>query len=454
MLALSGNLDPLHLNDLLEWLHMTRATGRLFLSTGAVTRTFDFSGGKVIFASSSRAAERLASWLLRKRVASRQALLKSLAISQIQGEPFTTVVLRDGYLTREDLVSAGTALAVALVSRILKEQQVLFRFDPTYPVRKGELVNLELACSQLIMQAAVSADSRPPTDHGEAVPVSSLERPSLEALFWEVMASLSGSNVDPGSVAESHQTLLRAGDLLARWLSQGPPLLPLPPREATVVSVKLDQGQVPKPEEAPTLAWDFLALVNGLDAPGSSRAGSLHEAWMMAAGDAQGLARLLLENSRWRREREEPLDETIQRMAVARAAAARALASTFSLAEETAATAAVLPLVLLTLVLTAFSPAGSAATSVQGALVRRLLPLVGKTAGAASGLPEVLLAALTGEPSTHPGARVAELATLAAGDQALGGPSPSFEDNPAVAGAFAHAREAAQKALAQRAVGG
>ncbi|MFN3413108.1 MAG: DUF4388 domain-containing protein [Thermoanaerobaculum sp.] len=453
MLALSGTLDPLHLNDLLEWLHMTRATGRLFLSTGAVTRTFDLASGKVIFASSSRAAERLASWLLRKRVASRQALLKSLAISQIQGEPFTTVVLRDGYLTREDLVSAGTALAVALVSRILKEQQVLFRFDPSYPVRRGEPVNLELACSQLIMEAAVSADSRPPTDHGEEVPVASLEPPSLEALFWEVMAGLSGITVDPNEVAASHQTLLRVGDLLARWVSQGPPLLPLPPREAAVVSEKLDQGQVPKPEEAPTLAWDLLALVNGLDAPGSSRAGSLHEAWMMAAGNAQDLARLLLENSRWRREREEPLDETIRRMAAARAAAARALAPTLGLAEETAATAAVLPLVLLTLVLTAFSPADTTASSLQGALVRRLLPLVGKTAGTASGLPEVLLAALTGEPSSHPGAHVAELATLAAGEQTVGEPSTAFDDNPAVAGAFVSAREAAQKALAAKAAG-
>lgn len=451
MLALSGTLDPLHLNDLLEWLHMTRATGRLFLSTGAVTRTFDLSGGKVIFASSSRAAERLASWLLRKRVASRQVLLKSLAISQIQGEPFTTVVLRDGSLSREDLVSAGTALAVALVSRILKEQRVLFRFDPSYPVRRGEPVNLELACSQLIMEAAVSADSRPPTDHGDTVPVASLEPPSLEALFWEVMAGLSGITVDPSEVAASHQTLLRVGDLLARWVSQGPPLLPLPLREAAVVSEKLERGEVPKPEEAPTLAWDFLALVNGLDAPGSSRAGSLHEAWMMAAGDAQDLARLLLENSRWRREREEPLDETIQRMAAARAAAARALAPTLGLPEETAATATVLPLVLLTLVLTAFSPANTTATSLQGAMVRRLLPLVGKTAGTASGLPEVLLAALTGEPSSHPGAQVAELATLAAGEQTAGEPSMAFDDNPAVAFAFASAREAAQKALAPKA---
>lgn len=454
MLALSGTLDPIHLNDLLEWLHMTRATGRLYLSTGAVTRTFDFAGGKVIFASSSRAAERLASWLLRKRVANRHALLKSLAISQIQGQPFTTVVLREGYLTTEELVAAGTALAVALVSRILKEQQVLFRFDPTYPVRTAEPVNLELACSQLVMQAAVSADSRPPTDHGETVPRTSLEPASLEALFWEVMAQSGGNPADPAEVAATHETLLRVGDLLARWVSQGPPLLPLPPGEAAAVRSRLDSGQEPRLEEAPTLAWDFLALVNGLDAPGASRAGSFHEAWLMAAGDAPVLARLLLENSRWRREQDEPLDETVRRLAAARAAAARALASSLGLAEETAATAAVLPLVVLTLVLKAFTPSGLVAAHIQGAVVRRLLPLVGKAAGTASGLPEVLLAALSGEPQEHAGAQVAELAALAAGEQTAGQPASPFDDNPAVAGAFASAREAAQRALAHAAVGG
>ncbi|MCS7181551.1 MAG: DUF4388 domain-containing protein [Thermoanaerobaculum sp.] len=453
MLALSGTLDPLHLNDLLEWLHMTRATGRLFLATGVVTRTFDFAGGKVIFSSSSRAAERLASWLLRKRLVSRPVLLKCLAVSQIQGEPFTTVMLREGHVGKDELVAAGTSLAIALASRVLREERVLFRFDPHYPVRLGEPVNLELACSQLIMEAAVSADSRTPTDHGENVPPTSLEPPALEALFWSTLQDLSGTPVDPMEVVAAHETLLRVGELLARWVGQGPPLLPLPPREVNLVSQDLQEGRKPPVEQAPTLAWDFLALVNGLDAPGSSRAASFHEAWVMAGGDALLLAKLLLENSRWRRERDEPLDETVQRLAMARAAAARALAPSLGLPEETAATAAVLPLVLLALVLTALSGGAGPSAALQRATVRRLLPLVGQAAGTASGLPEVLHAALTGLPAHHPGAQVAELAAMASGESGSGECASLLEDNPAVAGAFAHAREAAQKALEQPGMG-
>jgi len=453
MLALSGTLDPLHLNDLLERLHMTRATGRLFLTAGAVTRTFDLAGGKVIFASSSRAAERLASWLLRRKLAPRAVLLRSLAISQIQGEPFTTVLLREAKVSREDVVAAGCALAVALTSRILREDRVFFRFDPSYPVRLGEAVSLELSSSQLVMEAAVSADSRPPTDHGETVPPEALEPASVEALFWAMVGDLAGTPMDPGELADAHETLLKVGELLGRWIRQGPPLIPLPPREAQRVGELLASGEAPALEDSPTLAWDFLALVNGLDSPGFSRASSFHEAWLLAGEDARLLAGMLLESSRWRREHESELDETFGRMALGRGAAARALASSLGLAEETAATAAVLPLVLLSLVLTALASGSLARPALQRAAVRRLLPVVGRAAGTASGLPEVLQAALTGEPANHPGAQVAALAAAAAGEgNAAEAVLPT--DNPAVAGAFAAARERAFQAQRRPEAGG
>ncbi len=442
MLALSGTLDCLHLNDLLEWLHMTRATGRLVLTAGAVTRTFDLAGGKVIFASSSRAAERLASWLLRKRVAERPLLLKCLAISQIQGEPFTNVLLRETSVSPEELVSAGRALAVALVSRILKEDRVFFRVDPNYPVRVGETVSFELATSQLIMEAAVSADSRPPTDGGEALSPSALEPASVEALFWSMVNDLAGTPMDPMELADAHETLLKVGELLGRWVRQGPPLIPLPPREAQRVEQLLAEGREPSLEDSPTLAWDLLALVNGLDSPGFSRAGSFHEAWLMAGPDARLLAGMLLESSRWRRERESELDATFARLAAARAAAARTLAPSLGLAEETAATAAVLPLVLLSLVLTAVNSTSLARPAFQRAAVRRLLPVIGQAAATASGLPEILQAGLTGEPPDHPGARLAMLAAAAAGE--AGQEEPPAED-PAVAEAFAAAKQRARQ---------
>lgn len=451
MLSLAGSLDALHLNDLLEWLHMTRATGRLFLTAGAVMRTFDFAGGKVLFAASSRAAERLASWLLRKNVASRPVLLRCLATSQIQGEPFTRVLLRETAVTPEELKAAANALAVALVSRILREDRVFFRFDPNYPVRLHEAVKLELAATQLVMEAAVSADSRPPTDHGQELPPPTLEPASIEAIFWKALGDLAGSSLDAAEVFDAHQTLLQVGELLAKWVTQGPPLLPLSPREAEQVAQGVANRVVPNLEDAPTLAWDFLALVNGLDSPGISRAKSFREAWILAGDDAFLLANMLLENSRWRRERSSTLEEAFAHLAVGRAAAARALAPSFGLEEETAATAAVLPVILLNLILTAFTSISAAAADFHRAVFRHLLPLLGRAAGTACGLPEVLLAGLTGEPPEHPGAQVAEMAAAAAGESGQGEASQLVSDDPAKAAAFALARQKAQEAHAEMA---
>jgi hypothetical protein len=40
MLTLAGTLERDHLDDLLEWFHLTRATGRLMLTTATATRAF------------------------------------------------------------------------------------------------------------------------------------------------------------------------------------------------------------------------------------------------------------------------------------------------------------------------------------------------------------------------------------------------------------------------------
>ena len=126
MLVLSGTLDRLHLGDLLEWLHLTKATGRLKLSSPSVTRSFDMLRGMVGFASSSRASERMASWLLRKGLASRGALLRALAVSQTRGEAFTEVAERDAGVTRVTMIEAGRSLATALASRVMREDRVGF----------------------------------------------------------------------------------------------------------------------------------------------------------------------------------------------------------------------------------------------------------------------------------------------------------------------------------------
>jgi hypothetical protein len=355
MLTLSGTVGRLYLGDLLEWLHLTHATGRLLLSSEDVTRAFDLYCGKLAFASSSRASERLGSWLLRNEVVPRNLLLRALAVSQTQGELFTSVLKRDVHIAHSKLVEASRSLATALASRVLREDQVAFTFDPSWPVADLREIDLELDCRNLVMQAAYRVDTDPASERSSDVPRTTLTPATLENLFWHILTHLEGEMVEATAVEDAHRSFHAVGQLLNRWVVQGPPLLPVGPRDATRVLARLKEGKPIRLEDSPTLTWNLLALVNGLDAPLAPRASSANEAWIMAGDEAPEWVHLILDTPRWRRESESENDTLLLRAALSRGAAARSLAEVVGLEEDAAATAAVLPVVLLEFVATALA---------------------------------------------------------------------------------------------------
>ncbi len=449
MLTISGTLGRLYLGDLLEWLHLTHATGRLFLTAGDVTRTFDLYCGRVAFASSSRASERLGSWLLSRGVAPRESLLRALVLSQTGGRLFTLMLEREVGITHDDLVDAGRALATALVSRVLREEQVFFRFDPTQPIAERKHVDLEMDCRNLVMQAAYRADTHPPTERPASEAYTTLDPHTIELLFWHVVGELQGELIDGTALADAHRTFVAVGELLSRWVVQGLPLLPVGPDDADRAVRRLEGVRPVRLEDSPVLAWNLLCLVNGLDSPGVARAAGAAEAWQLAGSDAPDWIRVILGNPRWRRESRGGADDALRRATHARIAAARKLAETVGLSEDVATTCGALPMVLLELVATGLGTSSMAGPALQRSAIRHILPLVGQAAAMAAGMPEVVLAALSSAPAIHPGARLSRLVGLAAGEVLE--PSEPDEDSPcgsdrAVATALAAARKAAARA--------
>ncbi len=453
MLSISGTLDRLYLGDLLEWLHLTHASGRLLLTAGDVTRDFDLYCGRVAFASSSHASERLGSWLLHRGVAPREVLLRALVLSQTRGELFTVVLESEVGIPHETLVEAGRALATALVSRVLHEDQVYFTFDPTRPVVERKHVDLELDCRNLIMQAAYRADTHPPAERSTVGPNATLDPKTVEALFWHIVGELHGELLDPVALAEAHRTFLAVGDVLNRWVIQGVPLLPVGPSDNERVERRLKAGRPVRLEDSPTLIWNLLSLVNGLTAPGVPGAAGADEAWSLAGEEAPAWVRLILGNPRWRREGRSDTDGAIRRATLSRVAAAKKLAPVVGLSEDVAATAGALAMVVLELVATGLGETAMAGSALQQGAIRHLLPLVGQAAGLAAGLPEVLLAALCLSPANHAGARLSRLVGLAAGELLAPEESwsaPSLADDPAVRTALVAARKAAERAAKSR----
>ena len=412
---MSGTLDRLHIGDLLEWLRLTHASGRLLLTAGAITRSLDVRRGKIVFVSSSQASERLASWLLRQHVASHRTLLRALAISQTRGELLTTVLARDGGVQIDVMVESGRSLATALATRIMQEEGVQFTFKPDWPMPEKLTVDLQLDCSNLIMQAAYQIDTLPPPDPNKPVVVANLDSKTLEKLFWTIVAELEGEQIEAASFGEAYQVFLKVGALLDRWISQGPPLLPIGPAEIARVRAILASGSPVSVGDAPTLVWDLLCLVNCIDAPGHPRATGPREAWALAGSDASFLVKLLIESPRWQRTVREEAEETLRRMVRRRAAAAQPLAVVLGLSEDVADSVAALPVVLLELVITALAANPLASAAMQRCALHHLLPRVGVAAGVAAGLPDAVMAAITASPPTHPAVQLGSLVEQAAG---------------------------------------
>ena len=449
MLTLAGTLDRQHLDDLLEWFHLTRATGRLLLTTTGATRAFDFVNGRISFASSSHAGERLASWLLARGVANRDTLIRALAVSQTQGQLFTAVLESQFGISRRTLVGAGRALATTLASQVMREPHVLFRFEQTAAVTDRLHIDLALDSSKLIIEAAFHLDTEEGAATGGSLPGATLDPGSMEELFWRLTAELEGDLVDPGAFAAAHSSLLAVGELLRRWVTEGPPLLPIPSPDAARLKARLRAAAPITIEDSPTLAWDLLALVNSLDAPGIDHAADTGQAWQLAGEHGAELVRLVLSSPRWRKKPRGGEHARLRRAALARAAAGRVLAPALGLDEGVAATAATLPVIVLELVITALASTPLASTAMQHRALRHLLPAVGQAAAVAAGLPPVLLAALTESPAEHPGARVAALAAYAAGAVGIDvHPAEPPEDSVLrpLRGQLAAARAAAQAA--------
>lgn len=445
MHEISGTLDRLHIGDLLEWLRLTRATGRLLLAAGPTTRSFDVKRGKIAFVSSSQASERLASWLLRQHAASHHALLRALAISQTQNKLLTTVLIEEGDVPVEALIDAGRSLATALATRIMQEQGVQFTFKPDWPVPRVMPVDLGLDCSNLIMQAAYQVDTLPPADPNTPVVTANLDSKTLEGLFWRILEELEGEQIEAPRFAEAYNVFLKVGALLERWISQGPPLLPVGPSDIARARARLDAGQPIEVADAPTLVWDLLCIVNCVDAPGYPRANGPREAWAIAGADAPFLVGLIIESPRWQRAVSEDAEETLRRLVRRRAAAARPIANVLGLSEDVADAVSALPVVLLELVVTVLTASPLASPAMQRCALHHLLPLVGVAAGIAAGLPEAVMAAITASPPSHPAVQLGYLIEHAAG--ALPGFSHLLQaaarrPSPAIKAALAEARDA------------
>lgn len=267
---IKGCLDRLHFGDLLQWFHMGNVSGRLTLKGGRGERRLDFNSGKVCFVSSTVPEERLASWIAARSLLDPTDLRRLLATSMLRRELFTDVLLAGGGCDSAQLKKDLTDLAEAVAGRVLLSAKVDFEFDPEYPIRDVLGLKLDVAPSQLLLEAARRSDEldpRTPDDSAQELPLGG---EAFESLFWDLVRDgISADDpVDGARLTEFHDLVQDIVNTLAHWLASSPGLVPLPAGQVAAISGAISGRD---PEEIfglPHVTWDEMVLARALHIPG------------------------------------------------------------------------------------------------------------------------------------------------------------------------------------------
>ena len=155
--GLRGTLGALPLPDLLRELQLNNATGILSLTSNRVRKAMYFNEGKVVFASSNVASDRLGEVLLREGKISREQndlSLRALARGKRQGR----VLVEMGALSPDDLWSAVQSQVREIVYSVFRWEEGQFHFeDSTLPER--ERITVDLDVTALVLEGLRRLDA-------------------------------------------------------------------------------------------------------------------------------------------------------------------------------------------------------------------------------------------------------------------------------------------------------
>jgi hypothetical protein len=332
-----GNLDRLHLGDLLHWLELGGQTGRLTLTDQVGERRLDFLHGRIVYVSSTVPEERLATWLARDGLLPAASVRRLLAAAMLRHELFTDQLLEEGAITESSLGASLTVLAELMMSRILDAPELRFELDPGHPIRDPSGLYLSLTPSRLLLDSARRVDeSRRPRTSSPS-PVLPLDEDAVEGFFWQLVQQgiPSDDPVDGDQLNALHDIIRNVMASLAQWLASSTGLVPQPADHGEVMAAALETTGSVRLFGLPHATWNLMVLACSIRSADLPPPGGLDEVDAFAA--SLDLWPEVTTAKKWQRGRAGTLDRLTRRVAIVwsrgAAAAARVLGVEPSAAE-------------------------------------------------------------------------------------------------------------------------
>ena len=403
-MVIQGNLDRLHLGDLLQWLQLGRLSGRLTLINHSSKRHLDFLDGQIVYASSTVPSERLGSWLAHEGLLPVSELRHLLAVSLLRRTLFTGLLLDKGGFSPDHLRTSLTRLAETITCRVMAANDVRFVLDPDYPVRQLLGLTLHVEPNSLVLEAArrtdengreLTPDEAFPTDFGGE---------AFDTFFWELIREGISDNdrVDGEEMVRLQQLIRDILGVLADWLSTSPGLVPVPARQAAVVSNQLRvAGQVGL-DGLPHAVWNQMVLACSIRGPGLRAPENLAE--LTASAADLNLWSEMLGDSKWQRPDAPRIDDLVESATAAWSTAAAAAANHIGVPLDTVRLAVNLVTVPTDLVLWVLSSLPVSHRRLKYTLVRELPRRLGKSLAHMADFPVQFRQLFDGAVATHLGA--------------------------------------------------
>lgn len=257
-----GNLDRLHLGDLLHWLELGGQTGRLTLSDKIGERRLDFLHGRIVYVSSTVPEERLATWLARDGLLPASSVRRFLSTAMLRHELFTDVLLAERAITETALGASLTVLAELMMGRILDSNELRFELDPGHPIRDPSGLYLSLTPSRLLLDSARRMDESKQVRTSTPSPALPLDDDAVENFFWHLVQQgiPSDDPVDGDQLNALHDIIRNVMASLAQWLASSTGLVPQPADHGEIMAASLDTTGCVRLFGLPQATWNLMVL--------------------------------------------------------------------------------------------------------------------------------------------------------------------------------------------------
>ncbi len=399
-----GNLDRLHLGDLLHWLELGGQTGRLTLSDEIGERRLDFLHGRIVYVSSTVPEERLATWLARDGLLPPESVRRLLASAMLRHELFTDVLLAERAITETALGASLTVLAELMMNRILGSSELRFELDPGHPIRNPSGLYLSLTPSRLLLDSARRMDEskgRRTISPSQALP---LDDDAVESFFWQlVQQGIPGDDpVDGDQLNALHDIIRNVMASLAQWLASSTGLVPQPADHGEVMAASLETtGQV-RLFGLPQTTWNLMVLACSIKSPTLPPPMGLDAVERFAA--SLELWPEITDAKKWERGPAGTLDRLTRRVSILWSRGAAAAAEVLGVDPGMARLAAHLITVPTDLVLWVLAALPVPHNGIRRALLTELPRRIGAGLGRLADFPDELRQVLEGDAPTELGA--------------------------------------------------